>query len=407
MKNTPKLITNYRLVCLLWIAVAVFCWHYKFTPNRYNNYVIFKHVYHHTRAQVNLYGSHPLEYYDENFYGPTFSILMAPFAVLSDVWGFLLWSLFSAVVLLWAVHLLPISEKRKMLLLLFCSIEFANTVHNIQFNTIVTAFIIFSFVLVARGKDGWATLFIILGGLIKIYPLAGLAFFIFSKNKKWFIISAVLWLGVFFTMPMLISSPEFVLRSYGDWLHALQAKNALNVSLNTTQDISIMGVCRRFLNNADIPNWPFLAFGAIAIGIASLRFKQYRSVIFRLQFLASILMMVVLFSTGSEHPTYIIAVTGAVLWVFLQEKPFTQRNIALLIFLLVLTGLGPTDAFPKPIRNGVIMNYVMKAWPCLVVWFIMIFELIFKDFGKLSPKYLFEKDLAEPDRAHDEQLVLS
>jgi hypothetical protein len=380
MKRYPSLITNYRLVCLLWIAVAVFCWHYKFTPNHYNNYVIFKQVYHHTRAQVNLYDFYPKEYYDLNYYGPTFSVLMAPFALMPDIWGFLCWSLFSAVALLWAVHLLPISEKRKMLLLLLCSVEFANTVHNIQFNTIVTAFIIFSFMMVNRGKDGWATFFIALGTLIKIYPIAGIAFFIFSKNKKWFVVSGLLWAALFFMLPMLISSKPFILQSYADWMHALQLKNAQNVDLNTTQDISIMGVCRKLLNTANIPNWPFLLFGAASLSAVALRFKQYGSVIFRFQYLAAVLMMVVLFSTGSEHPTYIIAVTGAVLWMFIQKNPFTPRNIVLIALLLIITGLGPTDAFPKHIRNEIIMNYVMKAWPCLVVWFIMMYELLFKDF---------------------------
>lgn len=392
MKKYPYLITNYRLVCLLWIAVAVFCWHYKFTPNHYNNYVIFKQVYHHTRAQVNLYGLYPKEYYDLNYYGPTFSVLMAPFALMPDIWGFLCWSLFSAVTLLWAVHLLPISEKRKTLLLLLCSIEFANTVHNIQFNTIVTAFIIFSFVMVSKGKDGWATLFIALGTLVKIYPIAGIAFFIFSKNKKWFVVSGLLWAALFFMLPMLISSKSFVLQSYADWIHALQLKNANNVDLNTTQDISIMGVCRKLLNTASIPNWPFLLFGAASLSAVALRFKQYGSVIFRLQYLAAVLMMVVLFSTGSEHPTYIIAVTGAVLWMFIQKNPFTRRNIVLIVLLLVITGLGPTDAFPKHIRNEIIMNYVMKAWPCLVVWFIMMYELLFKDFITETSSLILRSD---------------
>jgi hypothetical protein len=399
MKKIPLILTNYRLVCLLWIAVAAFCWHYKFTPNRYNNYVIFKQVFNHTTTQTNLYGFYPDEYYDANYYGPTFSVFVAPFALLPDVWGFLLWSLVSAVALLWAVHLLPISEKRKMLLLLLCSIEFANTVHNIQFNTIVTAFIIFSFVMVERGKDGWATLFIALGTLIKIYPVAAIVFFIFSKNKKWFIASGLMWLAIFFALPMLISSPQFVIHSYADWLQTLKEKNLSNISLNTTQDISIMGVFRKFLNNPNIATWPFLLFGAGVVGAAALRLKQYKSIVFRMQVLACVLMMVVLFSTGSEHPTYVIAVTGAILWMFLQENPFTQRNILLIVLLLVITGLGPTDAFPKHIRNDIIMNYVMKAWPCLIVWFIMIHELLFKDFIRnASAAHLTNDVFAEAKR---------
>lgn len=375
-KKFPFL-TNYRLVCVLWIAVAAFCAYYKYEPNRYNNYLIFKQVYYHTQAQTNLYRLYPAEYYDSNHYGPVFSMVVAPFALMTDGWGLLFWSLINAVLLLWAVHLLPLSNKIKMLILLFCSIEFANSVHNIQFNPIITAFIIFSFVLVNKGKDGWATLFIILGAMIKLYPIIGLAFFMFSKNKGRFIATSVMWFALFFVLPMAISSPHFIVQSYNDWYHSLVEKNTQNIGFGASQDISFMGVCRRIAGNPYLPNLPFLMFGAMVFGLPLLRFNQFESANFRLRVLASALLTVVLFSTGSEHPTYIIAVAGAMLWIFLQDKPFTRRNIILLVLLLVITGLGLTDAFPKYIREEIISDYYMKAWPCIAVWFIIAYELIF------------------------------
>jgi len=90
--------------------------------------------------------------------------------------------------------------------------------------------------------------------------------------------------------------------------------------------------------------------------------------------------MVVIFSTGAEHPTYIIAVAGAFLWMMIQEKPFTPTNIVLIVLLLVITGLGLTDAMPKPIRADYIAKYSMKAWPCIIVWIIISYQLLFKDF---------------------------
>jgi hypothetical protein len=385
MSKKFPFLTNYGLVCLLWIAVAVFCWQYKFKPDRYNNYLIFKQVYYHTVAQTNLYSLYPQEYYDSNHYGPVFSMVVAPFAILSDGWGLFFWSLINAVLLLWAVHLLPLSNKVKMLILLFCSIEFANSVHNIQFNPIITAFIIFSFILVNKGKDGWATMLIILGALVKLYPIVGLAFFVFSKNKFKFIWTSAVWLLVFIVLPMLIASPTFVLQSYVDWYHSLVEKNNLNIGFNASQDISFMGVCRRVAGNPYLPNTPFLLFGALVFGMPLLRFNQFGSLQFRLRVLASSLLTVVLFSTGSEHPTYIIAVAGAVLWIFLQDQPFSSRNIVLLVLLLVVTGLGLTDAFPKYVREEIVTNYVLKAWPCIIVWFMIARELIFTDFTATKP----------------------
>lgn len=379
LKKLPRL-TNYRLVCALWIAVAAFCAFYKYTPNRYNNYVIFKQVYYHTKAQTNLYSLYGNEYYDSNHYGPVFSMVIAPFAIMSDGWGLLCWSLINAVLLIWAINLLLLPDKIKMLILLFCSIGFANSVHNIQFNPIIAAFIIFSFVMVRKGKDGWATFFIVLGAMVKLYPIIGLAFFVFSKNRWRFIATTLMWFAVFFVLPMAISSSHFVIQSYGDWYHSLVEKNQQNINFNAEQDISFMGVCRRLTNNPGLPNLPFLIFGALVFGIPLLRFKQFNVLTFRLGVLASALLTVVLFSTSSEHPTYIIAVAGAMLWIFIQQKPFSKLNITLLVLLLVITGLGPTDAFPPFIRQDIIANYVMKAWPCIIVWFMIAYELIFTDF---------------------------
>ncbi|MCJ8209914.1 DUF2029 domain-containing protein [Mucilaginibacter sp. RS28] len=380
MKKRFPFLNNYWLVCLLWILVAIFCWQYKYFHHRENNYLIFKYVYHHTVAEKNLYSIYESEYYDTNHYGPVFSVIIAPMAILPTWAGFLVWSVLNAVVLIWAITLLPIDQKKKNLLLLLCAIEFANAEHYIQFNPIVTAFIIFSFVFVERKKEEWSTFFIVLGTLIKIYPIVGLVFFLFAENKWKFIWTGLMWLAIFFVLPMAISSPHFIIQSYADWFHSLQEKNAINVGLKTSQDICLMGTVRHLLRNPNVPNLPFLIGGAAIFGTALLRLKQYQSLTFRLHILASALIMVVIFSTGSEHPTYIIAVTGAFLWMLTQDEPFSKRNIVLLVLLLVITGLGPTDAMPPFIRRGYINKYVMKAWPCIVVWFILSYDLIFKNY---------------------------
>jgi hypothetical protein len=137
------------------------------------------------------------------------------------------------------------------------------------------------------------------------------------------------------------------------------------------------------LRDATIPNWPFLLFGVVAFGIPLLRLSQYKFARFRYQVLASALMLIVLFSTGSEHPTYIIAVAGAMIWIFMQEDPFSRKNIILIVLLVLVTGLGPTDVFPKYIRHEFINKYVMKAWPCIAVWLMITYELLVKNFEHL------------------------
>ncbi|WP_295768410.1 glycosyltransferase family 87 protein [uncultured Mucilaginibacter sp.] len=389
MKRRLNQLSAYTLVSGLYFLVSFFSWLFKYFNNRYNNYSIFKYVYYHTVQQKNLYNYYPAEYGDSNHYGVVFSLIIAPFALLPDGAGFLLFCVLNAALIVLAIRMLPLPSKHKMFIMLFSVMEFANASHYIQFNAVITAIIIFSFLLVEDEKDEWATLFIVLGTLIKLYPIVGITFFLFSKHKVKFVIWGFIWTGVFLALPMLISSRQFVLQCYIDWYESLHAKNIENLGLNSSQDISVMGTARHLTRNINIPNWPFLLLGVMGFGLPLLRLKQYAFQRFRYQVLASALMLIVLFSTGSEHPTYIIAVVGATLWIFMKEKPFTRTNIVLLVLLVLITGLGPTDAFPKYIRHEFINKYVMKAWPCIAVWCIITYELMFKNFanaGALTQK---------------------
>ncbi|RWZ86169.1 MAG: hypothetical protein EO766_15170 [Hydrotalea sp. AMD] len=53
--------------------------------DRFNNFVIFRYVFFHTLQQTNLYLEYPQTYADVNLYGPFFSIVIAPFAVLPKI----------------------------------------------------------------------------------------------------------------------------------------------------------------------------------------------------------------------------------------------------------------------------------------------------------------------------------
>jgi len=73
----------------------------------------------------------------------------------------------------------------------------------------------------------------------------------------------------------------------------------------------------------------------------------------------------------------------------MQDKPFTTFHIVMLVLLLVITGLGPSDAFPRPAREWM-SNLAMKAWPCIIIWVKIAYELIFRDFPT-DKKFLLNK----------------
>lgn len=379
---------NNRLIIIsLWLIIALLSVLVKLDINDINNYKIFKNVFYHTINKLPLYKEYPLEYFDHNHYGPIFSIVIAPFAMLPDYIGIPLWSLFNAGILAWAITQLPLKSSQINAILWICLHELLTTLLGLQFNPLMTAIILLSFVYIEKAKDFWSAFFIVLGVFVKLYGIVGLAFFFFSKNKFKFILSLIFWSIVIFCLPMLLSSPEYIIQTYKEWFERLVEKNNENAGLNSYQDISLMGIVRRFFQDSSISNLPFLIGGIILFGLQYLRIKEYKEVSYRLMLLASVLIFTVIFSSGSESPTYIIAFVGVAIWFVIQPKPISNFYILLFIFALILTSLSPSDLIPKYLKDNFIRPYALKALPCVLIWFTIFYEMLrnkFKNYNSIT-----------------------
>ena len=221
-------------------------------------------------------------------------------------------------------------------------------------------------------------LFIAIGFLVKLYGIIALIFFMFSKRKITFSIGFVVWLAVLVALPILIASPQFIEQSYIDWYYCITEKNTINQVNLDMQNISVMGMAARIFTTPSLPNLYFIIPAGLLFVFPFLRFKQYKSTVFQLYFLASALLCVVLFSTSSESSTYIIAVIGASIWLSLQ--PPTKLNKALLIFMLLFTTLSSTDLLPHIFNKTIVHPYGLKALPCFVIWLIITSQLFIKKF---------------------------
>ena len=379
---------NNRLYIIsIWMIITLISVVKQLKIGNYNNYKIFKNVYFHTIEKLPLYKEYPLEYFDHNHYGPIFSIVIAPFALLPDYFGIPFWGLFNSGILAWAITQLPLKSTQINAILWICLHELLTTLLGLQFNPLMTAIIILSFVNIEKKKDFWSAFFIVLGVFVKLYGIVGLAFFFFSKNKIKFILSLLFWSIVLFTLPMLISSPEYIIQTYQEWFARLVEKNNENAGLNSYQDISLMGMVRRIFQDSSISNLPFLIGGVVLFGLQYLRIKEYKEVSFRLMLLASVLIFTVIFSSGSESPTYIIAFVGVAIWFVIQSKPISNLYIGLFIFALILTSLSPSDLIPKDIKDNYIRPYALKALPCVLIWFAIIYEMLknrFNNYNSIS-----------------------
>jgi hypothetical protein len=64
---------------------------------------------------------------------------------------------------------------------------------------------------------------------------------------------------------------------------------------------------------------------------------------------------------------------GVAIW-YLTQVP-TRLNNVLLFSAVVLTVLSPTDLFPRSLREELIVPYVLKAVPCMLIWCKLTYEL--------------------------------
>jgi hypothetical protein len=121
--------------------------------------------------------------------------------------------------------------------------------------------------------------------------------------------------------------------------------------------------------------------------IPLLRFKEYKNLLFQLRYLAALSIFVVIFSSSSESPTFIIAVAGVAIWFITQDYPIQKWVWVLLINVVLITSLTATDIFPGWLRMKFIV-YSIKAFPCCLVWFACIYQLLFDEISEIKTLWL-------------------
>lgn len=383
MTNLKTLITNKPLVLTLWFGLSLFAVAKGVlvndgTSHNYSNYIIYKYDYTNLIHQKSLFGQQEKDL-DLNHYGPVFSLIIAPFALLPDKIGVILWVLFNCWVLYKAVTLLPLTPAAAMAILFINANSMMGSSGNVQVNPLIVALVIFSFVFIRNKQDFWAALMIIIGTAIKLYGIVGLAFFFFSDNKVKLVLSLLFWSAVLFVLPMLFSSPAYIVKMYHDWYPDLLAKNAANL-VSIRGNISVMGMISKIFHYHQLPNLVVLAPALLLFGLSLIRRKYWQNAHYQLLTLASVLIFTVIYSTGSEPPTYIIAFIGVAIWLVNLPKPYGALNWVLFVFALLLSSFSNSDVIPRYLRVNYIIPYALIALPCLLIWLKIIYEMLTRKF---------------------------
>ena len=250
-----------------------------------------------------------------------------------------------------------------------------------QFNVAIAAIILLSYYFIEKEKDFWAAFMIMLGTFVKLYGIVGLAFFFFSKHKGKFFGSLLFWAVVMFVAPMIFHGSDYLISQYYEWFYNLTSKNTENM-FSTTTNVSLLGMARKISHDATYSDiWLILA-GIIMFCIPYLRIAQYKYTAFRQTFLASTLMFVALFSTGTESSGYIIPLVGVVVWYTAAPWQRTQLDVALIVLVFILSSMSPSDLFPAYIRTEWVKPYALKALPVVLVWFKLCYEMGVKNYHR-------------------------
>jgi hypothetical protein len=371
--------SDFRTLFGLWMLLPVVAWIVKL--HHCNNYFIYRGSFWNAARGWNIYMLNPAEYEDCHHYGPFFSLLFAPFAV-GPYWvGLLLWGIALSMFLYWAIRSSTFTKPQQLFILWFCANELLNALFMQQFNIAVVATILLAFCLIEKEKDFWAAFFIMLGVFVKLYSIVGLAFFFFSKHKGKFVASLLFWAVVMFVAPMpFFHGWDYIVSQYGEWYHSLVTKNGDN-QFAIAQNISLLGMVRKISGCATYSDLWIIVPGLLLFAAPYLRFSQWKHVAFRQTLLASVLMFVILFSTGSENSGYITPMIGVVIWYVAAPWKRSKWDVVLMVYVMLCCSFAHSDLFPRPVRDSLIRPYALKALPVTIVWLKLCWEMLTKDYA--------------------------
>jgi hypothetical protein len=329
------------------------------------NFEIFRAASRHLVAGRDLYAEYPAEHTDRFKYSPSFALLFAPLAWLAWPLALFLWSALNAMLLFVAVErLLP--QRAAMVALGCLLLEVFRAMQNAQSNALVAALIILAFLAMERAQAWRAAAFVALGASVKIFPLAALTFAIPRRRAVRTGLAAAAVGAVLLLLPLLVTTPARLLAQYQSW-RGVESTDAQQ------RWFSVMALLQQ-TTGVSWPNWPVQLAGTLAlVAPLALRRERWDEHRFRVLYLCSLLLYVVLFNHQAERASYVIAFTGAAIWFAFE--PRSAWRTALFTVAMVTIPIMSTLVPGAALRTPAATTYRL-ALPCLLVWLAVQWELL-------------------------------
>jgi len=370
-KDLTIVLIAYILIAVIATAQDIFGGLKTYIPGgpeylRYNNFRIFKLSFYHLLQGKDIYQLFPAEHWDLYKYSPAFALCFGVLSWMPDSIGLLLWNLINSLCLFFGIRLLPgLSNERKSWILLFSLLEMLLSIQNTQSNGLMAGLIVLAFALAERSKYAWSTLCIVFSFYIKIYGILALVFYLFYPGKLRLAAWTIFWMVFFAILPLVAISTHQLGFLYHSWLSLLL--NDRSASMGT----SLMGIMDTWFHLASWKNAVTIA-GIILFLLPLVHFRQYKDYTYRILYLASVLIWMVIFNHKAESPTFVIVTAGIGIWYFSQRRD--TLNLILLILSFFLISMSVSDLVPAPVRNDLVRPYGIKAVMAIVVWFKIIYE---------------------------------
>ena len=297
--------------------------------------------------------SQPLYSYTRGFvYSPLIAALFAPFSLLPEWLGAIVWRLLSTFVFVagifyWLREELEIPRTRYWLVFLLILPLSLGNFNNGQVNPLITGLLMTAIVCAHRKQWAVSVLCLGLSAYLKIYPLsvALLLILVYPRQLSWRLALGLFLMGA---CSFLLQRPDYVLDQYHRWFNTRAADDRrANIDIAPRDFAMLLKAIR-----IDLSSRMFLVFQLIAaIGAAGVciygRIRNWSEKRLLLTVFNLGTCWMLLFGPSTEDATYVmVAPPLALALVRTQKLPVWMKGLLYLSYAVLLAGLS-LNAFAR------------------------------------------------------------
>ena len=257
----------------------------------------------------------------------------------------------------------------KVKIFLFLLLVLEQSVFPFQYNIVVAYIFLFSFSLLERGKGFWAVLLIMISATTKVYGIVELLI-LFCYPKPFRRLGLAALIGILLLLsPAIKVGIDGLIPCYMNWWNMLSQHQ----SSDTFASLLYAYPLRYILDQYRIVQIVTIGLIIAFFFVKSNRWHEFE---FRATTLGVLMGWIIVFGDSSEVHTYLIALSGYMLWYYLQEH-HTVLDKVLFWALIVFFGIIPTDVLvPSRVHNFLNGTLYINVYLYTIVWCKMVWSMI-------------------------------